>query len=195
MHLFDFSNSQLVPYSSYPKSLHGKFLPAQFVDTQSVVLGDSLVVTNFMFDKHLSILNLRTEEEWQVEAGLNMGHIKPFSQPVSDYDGLLASISYPLYEAVFYDQHSQSIFRLVRYLKKPSLAMDDDLIKMLAEGEEDLIGNALIQLNLDLEIVKTYQIPLRKYFIFTEEGIYVEGPSSDEVEGIERYERFSLDQN
>lgn len=190
---YDFGEGELKALTRYPQQTHNKFLPIQFVGAKSLLCFDSLLITNFIFDENLYAHSVRNGSEKPFKAAIPFNHIRTSDEPYSDVNAVLASLSYPYYDGLFYDKNRASIFRLVRFLKKSHLTNSPELLERVANGETDFLGNALIQIGEDLRIQRIIDVPTRKYFVFTGEGLLVEDASVNEIEGQERYIRYQLE--
>ena len=192
---YDFTKQNLDVVNSYPEYLHGMYLPQNFVCSQSLVVFDTLLLTNYPFAEELYFENIEDDEDqFRVKAGLEgFKHIEPKMKPASELQSMAAELEFPIYKTILYDKYRSKIYRLINHKAEEysSLSGQEVLIE-IANGNNRVWQLSMIQLNSQLTIEKVINLPLNKIWVPTKTGLLTEAWNGED-DSKDRFYILKLD--
>jgi hypothetical protein len=181
---FDLGSQSFEDKIGYPDYIKGKFLPVDLTLPMFAPMNDKNFLLNYSFSDSIYIYNLQNKGITSMYCGADYFGQPKFLDAVPNREENLAyKIMEVDYELAFY--HNSKIYRIVNHVSSGDYNNLTPMEIMLQNRRKV----SLIELDPETGIMKYYEMPIAKYFVFQDNYLFVGGISVRE-EGDETYRRF-----
>ena len=187
---YDQNSSQFVGKIDFPEFIQNKYLPSELSGAMISEIDKDQVLINYNFSDSIYIYNLRNNVMKGFYCGSN--HFgKPKLLERLPYKGqeIEYSVKEVNYELAFY--HNSKIYRVVSHISADKYR-DYSVMEIVSQN---LRAFSLVEMDLKTGVLKYYQLPIAKYFVFQDNFLFVGGVSvrEDDQDTYRRFYKYTLE--
>jgi hypothetical protein len=187
---YDPSSSKFVDKIDFPEFIRGKYLPSSLTGAMISQIDEDQVLINYNFSDSVFIYDIRNKITKSFYCGSNhFGKPKLLERLPNRAQDLEYKAKEVNYELGFY--HNGKIYRVVSHLSADKYR-DYSVIEIVSQN---LIAVSLVELDLKTGLLKYYQLPIAKYFVFQNNYLFAGGVSirEDENNTYRRFYKYTLE--
>jgi len=184
------NSSKFVDKIGFPEFVQGKYLPSSLSGAMITKIDEDQMLINYNFSDSIYIYNIPNKVTTSFYCGSNhFGRPNLLEKLPNQSQELEYKVKEVNYELGFY--HNGRIYRIVSHLSADKYR-DYSVFEIVSQN---LMAVSLIEMDLKTGLLKYYQMPIAKYFVFQDNFLFAGGVSirEDESNTYRRFYKYTLE--
>lgn len=184
--IYNFDKKSFVKELGYPKFTHDKFVPTSFTGPTIIKFDENSILINYRFTDSLYHWNYQKDQIERIYLG---SKLVGSGKLLDSYPERSKALEYKIYNVNYVTafKHNNKIYRVVNYVKDEYSHLG--AYELLLNNKRSV---GLLELDLTTREIKTYEMPIAKYLVFSQNKLYAGGVLIREEDDDDTFKRFYI---